>query len=116
MLLQRTTALNIVLQRIAGVFLLCDISQGRPRPAVPACHRRQVFATIHEVAHQGVRATRRLISRRFAWKGMPPDMVAWTKDFAWRDARDSSMAMLRIGGDGGAPLLFRFDGINSSWM
>jgi transposase InsO family protein len=67
MLLQRTTSLNIIPQRIAGVLLLCDISQGRPRPAVPACHRRQVFAAIHEVAHTGVRATRCLIARRFAW-------------------------------------------------
>jgi hypothetical protein len=53
MLLQRTTSLNIVPQRIAGVLLLCDISQGWPRPAVPACHRRQVFAANHEVAHPG---------------------------------------------------------------
>jgi hypothetical protein len=80
MLLQRTTSLNIVPQRIAGVLLLCDISQGRPRPAVPACHRRQVFAAIHKVAHPRVRATRRLISRRFAWKGMAADVAAWTKD------------------------------------
>ncbi len=54
MLLQRTTSLNIVPQRIAGVLLLCDVSQGRPRPAVPACHRRQVFAAVHEMAHPGV--------------------------------------------------------------
>ena len=80
MLLQRTTSLNIVPQRIAGVLLLCDVSQGRPRPAVPACHRRQVFAAVHEVAHPGVRATRRLIARRFAWKGMATDVAAWTRD------------------------------------
>jgi hypothetical protein len=80
MLLQRTTFLNIVLQRIAGVLLLCDISQGRPRPAVPACYRRQVFTAIHEVAHSGVRAPCRLISRPFAWKGMAADVAAWTKD------------------------------------
>ncbi len=48
MLLQRTTSLNIVPQRISGVLLLCDISLGRPRPVVPACQRRQVFAAIHE--------------------------------------------------------------------
>jgi hypothetical protein len=68
MLLQRTTSLNIV-----GVLLLCDISKGRPRTAV-------VFAAIHEVAHPGVRATRRLISHCFAWKGMAADVAAWTKD------------------------------------
>jgi hypothetical protein len=39
MLLQRTTSLNNVPQRIAGVLLLCDISQGQPRPVVPACNR-----------------------------------------------------------------------------
>jgi hypothetical protein len=69
MLLQRTTSLNIVPQRIAGILLLCDISQGRPRPAVPACHRRQVFAAVHEVAHPGVRATRRHIRGSGHWWG-----------------------------------------------
>ncbi|MFN9901112.1 MAG: integrase zinc binding domain-containing protein, partial [bacterium] len=47
---------------------------------MPACHRRQVFAAVHEVAHPGVRATRRLIARRFAWKGMATDVAAWTRD------------------------------------
>jgi hypothetical protein len=79
MLLQHTTSLNIVPQSIAGV-LLCDILQGQPRPVVSECHRRQIFAAIQRW-HTGMRATSRLVSRRFAWKGTAVDVATWTKDW-----------------------------------
>ncbi len=62
------------------MLLLCDISQGRPRLVVPICHRLQIFAAMHEVAHTGIRATCCLVSRQFAWKGMTTDVAAWMKD------------------------------------
>ncbi len=46
-----------------------------------ACHRRQVFAALHGVAHPGIRASRRLISHRFLWKGMRTDIANWCRDF-----------------------------------
>jgi hypothetical protein len=53
---------------------------GKARPLVPACHRRQVFAALHGVAHPGIRASRRLISHQFLWKGMRTDIANWCKD------------------------------------
>jgi hypothetical protein len=58
----------------------CDIYTGKARPLVPACHRRQVFAALHGVAHPGIRASRRLISHRFLWKGMRTDIANWCRD------------------------------------
>ncbi len=58
----------------------CDISTGKARPLVPACHRWQVFAALHGVAHPGIRASRRLISHRFLWKGTRTDMANWCRD------------------------------------
>jgi hypothetical protein len=46
---RETMLLRRTMQRIAGVL----ISQGRPMLAVPSCHRRQVFAAIHEVRTRG---------------------------------------------------------------
>ncbi len=43
---KRSTSLQVVNQRVAGTFMWCNISTGKARPLVPACHRRQVFATL----------------------------------------------------------------------
>ncbi len=65
MLLQRTTSLNIVPQRINGVLPLCDISQGRPRLGLQ-----------HFVSRVGVRGAfgtaRRIPGRRGAARRRNP--------------------------------------------
>jgi hypothetical protein len=53
---------------VDGVQLLCDVSTGAVRLLVPTCMRKVVFAAVHELAHPGVLATRRLVSSRFIWK------------------------------------------------
>ena len=65
---------------VEGVGLLCDVSTGKVRPIVPSPHRRLVFAAIHAMAHAGTRATRRLISSRFVWRGMSKDISAWCSE------------------------------------
>ena len=54
--------------------LMCDVSSGRWRPLVPLTWRRRVFLAVHNLAHPGIRASRRLISARFMWKGMAADV------------------------------------------
>ncbi len=44
--------------------VVCDISTGQPRPFIPVADRRDVFRAIHELAHAGKRATRRLMAAR----------------------------------------------------
>ena len=60
-----------------GVQVLCDVSRGRRRPLVPAAWQRAVFSSIHELAHPGIRATRRLLSRSFVWRGMASTCRTW---------------------------------------
>jgi hypothetical protein len=60
--------------------ILCDVSRGLIRPIVPEQYRRDVFCSIHTIAHPGTRATRRLISARFCWKGMAADITAWCRE------------------------------------
>jgi cleavage and polyadenylation specificity factor subunit 1 len=64
----------------ASGHILCDISRGITRPIVPEQYRRDVFSSIHTIAHPGTRATRRLISARFCWKGMAADIAAWCRE------------------------------------
>ncbi len=39
--------------------------------------QQQVFKHLHGTAHPGRRATRRLISSRYVWKGLSTDVTAW---------------------------------------
>ena len=60
--------------------LVCDVSTGVPRPVVPEEFCRCVFDTIHNLSHVGTRATRRLITKRWVWKGMQSDISRWCKE------------------------------------
>ncbi len=63
-----------------GERVVCDTSTGQPRPLIPAADRRNVFRAIHELAHTGIRATRRLMAARVVWRGMASDVAAWCRD------------------------------------
>jgi transposase InsO family protein len=65
---------------LGGHNILCDTSKGSIRPLIPVAARRQVFSTLHGLAHPGGRASRRLIASRVAWRGMSADITAWCKD------------------------------------
>ena len=62
-----------------GVTLLCDTSTGRARPIVPANWRRQVFDLSHGLSHPSIRATRKLVSTKFVWRGLQKQIGYWTK-------------------------------------
>jgi hypothetical protein len=53
-----------------GERVICDTSTGQPRPLIPVADPRDVFRAIHELAHDGIRATRRLMAARVVWRGM----------------------------------------------
>ncbi|BHF82041.1 hypothetical protein SprV_0802517700 [Sparganum proliferum] len=59
--------------------ILCDVSRGASRPVVPSEMRRDVFATLHNLAHPGIRSTQRLVSERIVWPSMNTDIRQWTR-------------------------------------
>jgi hypothetical protein len=63
-------------QEKAGLVILCDTSQGRPRPVVPSSHRRLIFTAMHEMAYPGIRETCRLVAHWSVWKSMLTDVAA----------------------------------------
>lgn len=56
-----------------------DISTGMFRPFVPTPLRRTIFDHIHNLAHPGTRATRRLISSRYIWPHLNKDVTSWCR-------------------------------------
>ncbi|MBM6549370.1 RNase H-like domain-containing protein [Streptococcus dysgalactiae] len=54
--------------------IFCDTTLPHSRPIVPTSWRRNVFDTLHNLAHTGIRATSKLISDRYVWHGMQKDV------------------------------------------
>ena len=78
----RTTITNLHLQdvEIGGITLLCDISQGLPRPWVPVAFCHTVFQVLHSLSHPGAKATAQLVVGRFVWQGLKKDVVKWARE------------------------------------
>ena len=78
----RTAISGLRLQDVdmGGAMLLCDVSQGRPRPWVPDPFRRTVFQAFHNLSHPGARATGRLVAERFVWHGLKRDTTKWARE------------------------------------
>ena len=74
---------SITLQRVpiptSDNTILCDMSTGTPRPYIPASFRKSVFSALHNLSHPGIRATQKLCTERFVWKGINRDVRSWTK-------------------------------------
>jgi RNase H-like domain found in reverse transcriptase/Reverse transcriptase (RNA-dependent DNA polymerase)/Integrase zinc binding domain/Integrase core domain len=80
-LLQSDTALQMNSRHLEGTNLkiFYDTSTSVERPFVPAALRRQVFNSSHSLAHPGVAASTRLVSRSFVWPSMKKDCKEWAR-------------------------------------
>ncbi len=67
-------SLRIRRVNIAGAKVICDVS------SVLAAFQRTVFAAMHGLAHPGIRASWRMISRCFIWHGCAADVSRWCRD------------------------------------
>ncbi|GFS99510.1 transposon Tf2-9 polyprotein [Trichonephila clavipes] len=54
--------------------IYCDIPTGTVRLYVPHAFRRNLFLAVHYLSHAGIRATTKLISKRFVWTSMNKDI------------------------------------------
>ncbi|GFY76775.1 integrase catalytic domain-containing protein [Trichonephila inaurata madagascariensis] len=59
--------------------IFCDVSREKVRPYVPEELRFEVFRSLHNLSHPGIRATKRLIQDRFVWLFMLKDIAKWTR-------------------------------------
>ncbi|GFS10956.1 Pol polyprotein [Elysia marginata] len=74
------TGLNLQSVQISndGPKLLCDVSTGNHGPIVPKAFQRQVFETIHNLAHPGRKSTVKLVTQKFVWRGLKKQITQWT--------------------------------------
>jgi len=50
-----------------------------PRPFITQQYRMQIFKTLHGLAHQGVKATTKLITQCYVWPSIKEDCRKWTQ-------------------------------------
>ena len=77
--LRGSPALRLVTVPVDGGSLLCDARTLVLRPLVPSSRRFAVFSALHSLAHPGIRASTRLISSRFVWRGLANDVRDWCR-------------------------------------
>ena len=80
--LRNNSALQVQSAPVRQQQLWFDSSSGRHRPLVPLSWQKKVFSAIHNLSHPGIRATRRLVSSRFVWRGMAADVGLWCRECA----------------------------------
>jgi hypothetical protein len=73
---RKSSSLSVRTVQVKGASLLCDVVCGITRPLVPLEDRPAVFHAIHNVAHPGIRATKRMLTAHFVWKGVGKDVAA----------------------------------------
>ncbi len=80
----RTSCTNLKFQDIdfgpGGATLMCDVSNGQPRPIVPQEWRRKVFDVIHNLSHPSIRVTRKLVNAKFMWWGLSKQVGQWARE------------------------------------
>ena len=62
-----------------GIKIICDFSTSTPRPFVPIQLRKSVFNSIHNLAHPGIRGTRKMVKERYIWPNIDKDLNEWTR-------------------------------------
>jgi cleavage and polyadenylation specificity factor subunit 1 len=74
-----SSSLQVSAIQLQGTPILVDTCSGVFQPLVPAAFRRQIFDAIHNLAHPGIRVTRRLIASRFVWPCLASQVAAWCR-------------------------------------
>jgi cleavage and polyadenylation specificity factor subunit 1 len=75
-----SSVLRVTTIQMDNTSIMVDTSSGVFRPLVPAVFRRPIFEAIHNLAHPGIRATRRLIASRFVWPSLASQVAEWCRD------------------------------------
>ena len=78
-MLHRRSDMKFLPYSVPGGLLWCDVSTGSLRPVVPMRFRKDVMKALHNVAHPGIRATRRILASRFVWPGMNKEANTFVK-------------------------------------
>ncbi|KMQ86204.1 pol polyprotein [Lasius niger] len=80
-LIQKKQGLKLNKIKIPGTArnIYCDTETPTTRPYVPKPLRKQVFHSLHGLAHPGTKASARLVAERYVWPQIRKDCITWAK-------------------------------------
>jgi transposase InsO family protein len=78
--MRQSPSLDIVYRLCGKSYLYSDVSTPVFRPLVPRDFCRAVFEALHNDAHPGRRATKRLILSRFVWPKLAQLVTQWARE------------------------------------
>lgn len=59
--------------------LYCEVSTNAIRPYIPRIYRNEIFNTLHNITHPGIKSTRKLLVSNYFWPGINKDASMWAK-------------------------------------
>lgn len=59
--------------------IYCDVSQNKIRPYIPVAFRKNVFLSVHNLSHPGIKASTKMLKSKFIWTSITKDVRNWTK-------------------------------------
>lgn len=105
-----TDCLQKIMLPESGIFIYCNLSNGRIRPYLTDKFRRIAFDAVHNLSHPGVRTTRKLVQDRFYWPSMNCDVGNWAKTCI--QCQRSKVNRHTLSGLGSFPQCDRFEHIH----
>ena len=82
-LLKKSKTTSLKLQQFpvnnTNLEITCDTSTSKPRPYVPEKLRQQLFNTLHNFSHPGIKASIKLVSERYIWPRLSTDVRRWAQ-------------------------------------
>lgn len=61
-------------------FLWCDVSLPYPRPYVPQSARHQIFKSLHNISHPGIKTSLKILKSRYYWPDMDRNVRQWCRE------------------------------------
>ncbi|GFV68591.1 transposon Tf2-8 polyprotein [Trichonephila clavipes] len=59
--------------------IMCDLSTDTTKPYIPKQHRQDVFSSMHNLSHPGIRRSVHLMKQRFVWPSISSDVAKWAR-------------------------------------
>lgn len=60
--------------------LYCQVSDNIIKPFIPKAARKQIFNSMHNISHPGIRSSCKLLCERFVWPNMRKDVARWARE------------------------------------
>lgn len=70
-------ACSATITKVGDIY--CNICKDQPRRYIPASLRSTIFQEYHNLAHPGIRATKKYLCNKYFWPSMNKDITQWTR-------------------------------------